>query len=54
MRPLLTPAEAGELDRVTQAAGTPAQVLMERAGGGVARACLDLLGGPSSRGSSQP
>jgi len=49
MRPLLTPAEAGELDRVTQAAGTPAQVLMERAGGGVARACLDLLGGGYGR-----
>ena len=49
MRPLLTPAEAGELDRVTQAAGTPAEMLMERAGGGVARACLDLLGGGYGR-----
>ncbi|HLB39588.1 MAG TPA: NAD(P)H-hydrate epimerase, partial [Actinomycetota bacterium] len=49
MRPLLTPAEAGELDRVTQAAGTPAEVLMERAGAGVARACLDLLGGGYGR-----
>ena len=49
MRPLLTPAEAGELDRVTQAAGTPAEMLMERAGAGVARACLDLLGGGYGR-----
>ncbi len=49
MRPLLTPAEAGELDRATQAAGTPAEVLMERAGAGVARACLDLLGGGYGR-----
>ena len=49
MRPLLTPAEAGALDRATQAAGTPAEVLMERAGAGVARACLDLLGGGYGR-----
>ena len=49
MRPLLTPAEVSELDRVTQAAGTPAEVLMERAGAGVARACLDLLGGGYGR-----
>ncbi|MEP6758952.1 MAG: NAD(P)H-hydrate dehydratase [Actinomycetota bacterium] len=49
MRPLLTPAEAGELDRATQAAGTPAEALMERAGAGVARACLDLLGGGYGR-----
>ena len=49
MRPLLTPAEAGELDRLAQAAGTPAAVLMERAGAGVARACLDLLGGGYGR-----
>ena len=49
MRPLLTPAEAGELDRLAQAAGTPPSVLMERAGAGVARACLDLLGGGYGR-----
>jgi ADP-dependent NAD(P)H-hydrate dehydratase / NAD(P)H-hydrate epimerase len=49
MKPLLTPEQAGELDRVTQAAGTPAEVLMERAGAGTARACLDLLGGGYGR-----
>ena len=49
MKPLLTPAHAAELDRATQAAGTPAAVLMERAGAGVARACLDLLGGGYGR-----
>ena len=49
MKPLLTPTEAGELDRATQAAGTPADVLMERAGASVARACLDLLGGGYGR-----
>jgi hydroxyethylthiazole kinase-like uncharacterized protein yjeF len=49
MKPLLTPEQAGELDRATQAAGTPAEVLMERAGAGVARSCLDLLGGGYGR-----
>jgi NAD(P)H-hydrate epimerase len=49
MKPVLTPAEAAELDRVTQAAGTPADVLMERAGTAVSRACLDLLGGAYGR-----
>ncbi len=49
MKPLLTPTEAGELDRATQEAGTPAAVLMERAGAAVARACLDLLGGGYGR-----
>ena len=49
MKPLLTPVQAAELDRATQAAGTPADVLMERAGAGVARACLDLLGGGYGR-----
>ena len=49
MKPLLTPSQAGELDRAAQAAGTPADILMERAGAGVARACLDLLGGGYGR-----
>jgi NAD(P)H-hydrate epimerase len=49
MKPLLTPEQAGELDRATQTAGTPAEVLMERAGAGTARACLDLLGGGYGR-----
>jgi NAD(P)H-hydrate epimerase len=49
MKPLLTPDQAGALDRATQAAGTPAAVLMERAGAATARACLDLLGGGYGR-----
>jgi len=49
MKPLLTPAEATELDRSTQADGTPGAVLMERAGAAVARASLDLLGGAYGR-----
>ncbi len=49
MKPLLTPQEAIELDRATQAAGTPGEVLMERAGTAVARACADLMGGVYGR-----
>src|SRR5262245_22025436 len=49
MKPLLTPDEARALDAATQAAGTPASVLMERAGEAVARSCLDLLGGAYGR-----
>src|SRR4051794_41948570 len=49
MKPLLTPDEARTLDAATQAAGTPAFTLMERAGGEVARSCLDLLGGAYGR-----
>jgi hydroxyethylthiazole kinase-like uncharacterized protein yjeF len=49
MKPLLTPAEAAELDRSSRSAGTPVEALMERAGAAVARACLDLLGGAYGR-----
>jgi NAD(P)H-hydrate epimerase len=49
MKPLLTPDEARALDATTQAGGTPAAVLMERAGTEVARSCLDLLGGAYGR-----
>jgi len=49
MKPLLTPEDARALDAATQAAGTPAAVLMERAGEAVARSCLDLLGGGYGR-----
>jgi ADP-dependent NAD(P)H-hydrate dehydratase / NAD(P)H-hydrate epimerase len=49
MKPLLVPDEAVELDQRTQADGTSAAALMERAGAAVARASLDLLGGAYGR-----
>jgi ADP-dependent NAD(P)H-hydrate dehydratase / NAD(P)H-hydrate epimerase len=49
VKPVLTPAEAAELDRATQAAGIPDDVLMERSGRAVARAALDLMGGAYGR-----
>jgi NAD(P)H-hydrate epimerase len=49
VKPILTPDEAGALDRATQEAGTPAPALMERAGRAVARAAVDLLGGVYGR-----
>ena len=49
MKPILTPEEAGALDRAAQDAGTPAEVLMERAGRAVARAAVDLVGGVYGR-----
>jgi len=45
MRPVLSPAEAGELDRASQARGIQAETLMENAGREVARAALEVAGG---------
>lgn len=49
MRVVLTPAEAAELDRATQARGIPAEDLMEVAGREVADAALRLMGGAYGR-----
>jgi ADP-dependent NAD(P)H-hydrate dehydratase / NAD(P)H-hydrate epimerase len=49
MRPVLTPAEAAELDRASQARGISAAALMEAAGREVADAALRLLGGGYGR-----
>ncbi len=49
MKPILTPDEAGALDRGAQEAGTPAGALMERAGRAAARAVVDLAGGVYGR-----
>ncbi|MFL5791113.1 MAG: NAD(P)H-hydrate dehydratase, partial [Actinomycetota bacterium] len=49
MKPLLTPEDARALDAATQAGGTSAAVLMERAGTETARACIDVLGGAYGR-----
>ena len=49
MKPILTPEQAVELDRATQAGGVLAESLMERAGRAVARACVDLIGGVYGR-----
>ena len=49
MRVVLTPAEAAELDRSTQARGIPAGHLMEAAGREVADAALRLMGGAYGR-----
>jgi NAD(P)H-hydrate epimerase len=49
MKPVLTPAQAVELDRAAQARGIPAETLMERAGRAVAQAAVDLVGGTYGR-----
>ncbi len=49
MLPVVTPAEMGEADAATIAAGTPQVELMERAGRAVARAVLRRLGGAYGR-----
>ena len=49
MKPVLSPREAVELDRATQARGVAAEDLMERAGWAVARAGADLTGGAYGR-----
>jgi len=49
VKPVLTPQQSNDLDRATQAAGTPAEVLMERAGGAVAQAAIDRCGGVYGR-----
>jgi NAD(P)H-hydrate epimerase len=45
MKPLLTPEEMAEADERTISAGTPAEVLMERAGRAVAHRAIVLAGG---------
>jgi hydroxyethylthiazole kinase-like uncharacterized protein yjeF len=49
LKPVLSPQQAVELDRQTQAGGVAAEVLMERAGRAVARAVADLCGGTYGR-----
>jgi ADP-dependent NAD(P)H-hydrate dehydratase / NAD(P)H-hydrate epimerase len=49
VKPVLSPQQAVELDRRSQAGGLPAEVLMERAGRAVAQAAADTCGGVYGR-----
>lgn len=49
MRSLVTPEEMAAADKAAIEAGTPAEVLMERAGKAVARAAIELVGGRYGR-----
>ena len=49
MKPVISPQQAVELDRRTQAAGVTAEVLMERAGRAVAQAAVEVCGGVYGR-----
>lgn len=49
MRPLLTPAAMAAADRAAIDAGTPAAMLMDRAGRALSRAVIDLAGGRYGR-----
>lgn len=49
MQPLLTPAEMRAADEAAISAGTPQSVLMDRAGGAVAREALRMLGSAYGR-----
>lgn len=49
MKPVLTPAQAVELDRETQGKGVSVESLMERAGRAVARAAAEVTGGVYGR-----
>jgi NAD(P)H-hydrate epimerase len=49
VKPLLTPEEMKRADEATISAGTPAEVLMDRAGRAVARVVIDVAGGRYGR-----
>src|SRR5213593_1794769 len=49
VKPVLSPQQAVELDRASQARGVAADFLMENAGRAVARAAVDLVGGVYGR-----